>query len=382
MHTPTHSPARNDLPRTLLSLLVITALLVGCILVLAPFLLALLWAAAIVIATWPVMKMLEQRFGGRRAPAVALLTLALLLLMVVPLTLVVVTIVDRVDDLAMIGAQLTYIASQPPPAWLQHLPASEHLVKTWTEFAALTPEQLQDKIMPYANRAAGWLLNEAGSITLLVVQFLLTVVLCAILYMTGEDAARGVRRFAHRLAAERGDNAVVLAAQAVRAVALGVVVTALAQSVLAGIGLAITGIPFSGLLTAVTLLLCIAQIGVFPVLLPAVIWLFWSGDTGWGIFLAVWSVIVGTMDGFLRPWLIRRGADLPMLLILAGVIGGLLSFGIVGLFVGPVLLAVSYRLLEAWIESGEAADGAEATTPASISTADTDAVMGNDSNTG
>ena len=162
-----------------------------------------------------------------------------------------------------------------------------------------------------------------------------------------------MRRFARRLAGERGEDAVVLAGDAIRGVALGVGVTALVQAVLGGIGLAIAGVPFAGLLTALMFMLCIAQVGPLPVLVPAVIWVFWSGDTGWGIFLAVWTVVVGTLDNVLRPVLIRMGADLPLLLIFAGVIGGLLAFGLVGIFVGPVVLAVAYTLLEAWLDDGD-----------------------------
>jgi predicted PurR-regulated permease PerM len=136
-------------------------------------------------------------------------------------------------------------------------------------------------------------------------------------------------------------------------VALGVGVTALVQAVLGGIGLAVAGVPFAGLLTAAMFVLCIAQVGALPVLVPATIWVFWQGETGWGIFLVVWSTVVGTLDNFLRPVLIRLGADLPLLLIFAGVIGGLVAFGLVGIFVGPVLLAVSYTLLDSWIADGE-----------------------------
>ncbi len=348
-------PPRPDLTRTTFAVLTIVALLAGCLVVLAPFLLAMVWAAAIVVATWPLLEKLQRQLGGRRAPAAAVLTLFLLLLLVAPLMTAVITIIDQVDELSMISARIAYYASLPPPDWLHKLPASERLADEWARIAALTPADLQTKFAPYASRVAGWLVNEAGSISLLVVQFLLTIALCAVLFMTGESLAAGVRRFAHRLAGERGDNAVVLAAQAVRAVALGVVVTAIVQSLLAGIGLAIVGIPFAGLLTAVTLLLCIAQIGVLPILLPAVLWLFWSDQTGWGIFLAIWTAVVALLDNILRPWLIRRGAELPLILILAGVIGGLLAFGIVGLFVGPVLLAVGYRLLGAWMASAEEA---------------------------
>ena len=113
--------------------------------------------------------------------------------------------------------------------------------------------------------------------------------------------------------------------------------------------------PLAGFLTAVILLFCIAQVGPMLVLIPAVIWVFWSGETGWGIALLVWSVIVGTMDNVLRPFLIRTGADLPLLLIFAGVIGGLIAFGIIGLFVGPVVLAVAYTLMTQWLGERPAA---------------------------
>jgi predicted PurR-regulated permease PerM len=169
------------------------------------------------------------------------------------------------------------------------------------------------------------------------------------MYSSGETAARGVRRFARRLAGERGDDAALLAAQAIRGVALGVVITALVQSMLGGVGLAVAGVPFAGVLTAVMLMFCLAQVGPMLVLVPAVVWLYWSGDNVWGTVLLIWTAFVGTLDNFLRPFLIKKGADLPLLLIFAGVIGGLVSLGLLGIFVGPVVLAVSYTLLEAWV---------------------------------
>jgi predicted PurR-regulated permease PerM len=177
----------------------------------------------------------------------------------------------------------------------------------------------------------------------------LTVVIAVILYTRGEAARDAAIRFGSRLAGDRGERVVLLAGQAIRAVALGVVVTALVQTVLAGLGLAVAGVPFAGLLTGVILLLCIAQIGTVVVLVPAVIWLFWNDAQGWGTALAIWTVVVASLDNVLRPLLIRRGADLPLLLIFAGVIGGLLAFGIIGLFVGPVVLAVSYTLYNEWV---------------------------------
>jgi predicted PurR-regulated permease PerM len=145
----------------------------------------------------------------------------------------------------------------------------------------------------------------------------------------------------------------VLAGQAIRGVALGVVVTAVGQSGLAGIGLAIAGVPFAGALTVLALVLCIAQVGPILVLLPAIVWLYGSGQAGWGTFLLVWTIPIVTLDNVVRPILIKKGADLPLLLIFTGVIGGLVSFGLIGIFVGPVVLAVSHTLLEAWVDSGD-----------------------------
>ena len=152
-----------------------------------------------------------------------------------------------------------------------------------------------------------------------------------------------------RLADERGEEVVVLAGEAIRGVAFGVILTALAQTFATGIALTAASVPQAGFLTAVALLLCLAQIGPILVVLPAIIWLFATGQTVPGIILVVIGVPAVLMDNFLRPVLIKRGADLPLLLIILGVIGGLLAFGVLGLFLGPVILAVTYTLLQHWV---------------------------------
>jgi predicted PurR-regulated permease PerM len=183
----------------------------------------------------------------------------------------------------------------------------------------------------------------------MLVLIALTILLVAILYSQGETAARGALAFARRLGGETGERTMRLAAQAVRSVALGVVVTALVQSLLAGLGLWLCGIPHPRLLTAGAFIFGIAQIGPAPVLAPAVAWLYWTGSTGSATALLVWSLPVAALDNVLRPILIRRGVQLPLLLIVAGVIGGLISFGVVGLFVGPVVLAATYTLAKDWV---------------------------------
>ncbi len=206
---------------------------------------------------------------------------------------------------------------------------------------------------PYAKDAARWTLRKAGSLAAFFLHLLLTVIISALLYYKGEAAARGVRAFARWLAGPRGDSSITLAAQAIRAVALGVVVTAVVQAALGGIGLVVAGVPLPGLLTALMFVLAVAQIGAGPVLILAVVWLYWNGETTTATAFLVWSLFVGSIDNVLRPLLIKSGADLPLMLIFAGVIGGLLAFGVVGLFVGPVVLAVAYTELSGWVNDSE-----------------------------
>jgi predicted PurR-regulated permease PerM len=138
-------------------------------------------------------------------------------------------------------------------------------------------------------------------------------------------------------------------------VALGIIVTALVQACLAGFGLLVAGVPYAAVLTALVFALCIAQLGPLPVLVLAVVWTYWSGSTGWAVALLLWTIFVTAIDNVIRPILIRKGADLPLWLVFSGVVGGLLAFGVVGLFVGPVVLAVSYSLLADWINTAEPA---------------------------
>jgi predicted PurR-regulated permease PerM len=347
--------ANADLAGITFGVLFIGALLAAVAWIVRPFLGPAIWATMVVVATWPLMLRAQRLLFGRRTLAVLAMTLLLLLLFVVPLTLAIVTIVDNADE--MVGwAKLatTWHLPEKPPAWATDLPLVGGLLdRAWEQATALGLRDLLPKLTPYAGNMTRWFVGQLGSVGFLLLQFLVTVTIAAVMYATGEQAADLVRRFARRLGGERGDSVVMLAAGAIRGVALGVGVTALVQAVLAGIGLALAGVPLAGLLTALTFMFCIAQVGPVPVLVPAAIWAFWSGSTGWGIFLLVWAAVVATLDNVLRPVLIRLGADLPLLLIFAGVIGGLLAFGLVGIFVGPVVLAVAYTLLEAWLSDGD-----------------------------
>ena len=339
-----------DITRTTLAVLFIGILIVASFWILRPFLTALVWATMIVVTTWPVMLAVEKRLWNRRALAVTVMTVVLLLVFIVPFTFAIVTIINQSDEIAARAQSLATFTVPPLPAWLEQLPlVGPKIAARWHNLASVPPGELSERLAPHAKKIIGWLVAQAGSIGMMIVQFLLTVIISSVLYASGEKAARGIRLFAQRLAGQHGEDAAILAARAVRGVVLGVVVTAVVQSLLGGIGLIVAGVPAAALLTAVIFILCVAQIGPGLVLIPVVVWLFWHDQTLWGTVMIVWAIFVGTIDNVIRPFLIKKGADLPLLLIFSGVIGGLIAFGVIGLFIGPVMLAVTYTLLEAWV---------------------------------
>jgi predicted PurR-regulated permease PerM len=283
-------------------------------------------------------------------------TVLLLLVVFVPVMLALTTLVRNAEGISTELRSLESIAIPEPPAWVAHLPmVGATIVSRWREFAAYGPDERWAALAPYLQTALQWFVAKAGSVGAMLVQFLLTTIITALVLAKGEVVRDGLLRFARRLAGEQGAEAAILAARAIRAVVLGVAVTALIQVAIGGAGLYLTGVPAAGLLSAVMLFFCLAQIGPLLVLLPAVAWLYWSGQTGSAATLLVISLFAGAIDNVIRPILIKRGANLPLLLIFAGVIGGLIAFGIIGLFVGPVVLTVTFTLLKAWVGSAQPA---------------------------
>jgi predicted PurR-regulated permease PerM len=315
-----------------------------------PFLGALIWATTIAVATWPLLMLVQQKTGGRRWVAVVIMMLLMLLVFIVPLSVAINTLVQAANRSPSLVQDFMVRGLGEPPSWIVRLPlVGQRVTSRWRELSAGGPEALADFIKPYAIGAATWAIAVTGGIGRVIVQFVLILVLTAILYSQGETAARGALAFGRRVGDERGERTIRLAGQAIRSVALGVIVTALVQSILAGAGLWVTTVPHAGLLTAIMFVLGVAQLGPLPVLIPAIVWLYWSGSSGWGTALLIWTLPVAALDNVLRPILIRRGVQLPMLLIIAGVIGGLISFGVLGLFIGPVMLAATYTLAREWV---------------------------------
>jgi predicted PurR-regulated permease PerM len=347
---------QRDIVQATLAILFIGIMIIASFWILRPFLTALVWATMIVVTTWPFMLTVQKMLWGKRALAVTVMTLALLLLLVIPLSLAIVSIVDRADDIVAWTKSLAMLHIPPPPEWVGGLPVvGKKIAAQWLHLATAGKAELAARVEPYLSKVASWLIATAGNALMMTVQFLLTVIISAVLYGTGDTAAAGVCRFARRLGGHHGEDAAILAGKAIRGVALGVVGTALIQSLLGGIGLAVSGVPAAVVLTAVMFVLCVAQIGPALVLIPATVWLFWTDQTLWGSVMIGFSVVTMTIDNVIRPFLIKKGADLPLLLIFAGVLGGLVAFGVIGLFIGPVILAVTFTLLEAWVSR----DGAE-----------------------
>ena len=362
------TPPRNDLTRIVLTVLFIGGLLASSFWILRPFLGALVWAIMIVAATWPAMVALERWAGGRRWVAVTVMSLLLLLVLIGPLSAAVATLFTHADEIADGARHLKDVQLPPPPAWLQGLPlVGERIAAFWQDLATGGIQAVVVLVTPYLGVVTRWLVSQAGGLGSLMLQFVLTVIACAALYARGEGAADWAVRFGGRLGGAQGEHVIRLSGQAIRGVALGVVVTAIAQTLVGALGLAIARVPFTAVLTLLMFLAAVAQIGAALVILVPAFWLYWSGSPGMGTFLLVVTVFVATMDNVLRPILIKKGAaDLPLVLIFVGVIGGLISFGLIGIFIGPVVLAVTHTLLDAWVNRTDERDAPAATVPVAV----------------
>jgi predicted PurR-regulated permease PerM len=339
-----------DIARIMLIVVILCGLTVGSLYVVRPFIPGLIWATTIAVATWPAMLAVQRRCGNRRWIATTVMLFILLVVIVLPLYAAISTLAEHASEVMDAIKHLPDYALPPPPDWVGNVPVVGRRAATeWQMLSDAGPGGLLARLEPYAAIAARWMFGHAALVGAFVIHMVVTIVITGILYSQGEAAAAFILRLATRIAGERGAQAAVLAGAAIRAVALGIVVTAVTQSALGGIGLWIAGVPAAGILTAFMLMLCLAQIGPMLPMLGGVAWLFWHSAHVAAILLLIWSVLVGMIDNFMRPLLIKRGVNLSMLLILAGVLGGMFAFGIVGLFMGPVILAVTSTLLNAWI---------------------------------
>ncbi|HVO09493.1 MAG TPA: AI-2E family transporter [Vicinamibacteria bacterium] len=361
-------PDTRDLTRIVLAVLFILGLTAGSLFILRPFLTALIGGATIAISTWPLLLGLERRWGGRRGLAVAAMMGLLAIAILAPLYFGAVATVQSAGALAAWVHDLPQKTLPPLPERLAGIPLlGQRLQKAWGELAAGGGEAVRARVSVHSGAILRWLAGRVGSLVGMLAQTLLTLAVTGVLYARGERVAAVLLRFARRLAGSRGEEAARLAALATRGVGLGVVLTPLIQSILAGVGVAAAGVPHVGLLSLLVLLSCLAQAGPIPALLVPVLWLYARGSVFAASGLLVWALVVHVSGPIVRPLLIKRGVDLPLVLIISGVIGGVVAFGAVGLFIGPVLLAVTTTLLGNWMgEEGEGTPEAAGATPGRV----------------
>ncbi len=344
----------RDLTRIVLAVLAVGAMIFFSLWIVKPFLPATIWAMAIVIATWPMLRAVQKRLWGRRWMAVMVMTLAMLLIFVVPFTFILRTIVHHEHTITEWTKTVAAYRLSAPPAWVAKIPMiGETAVNEWTSLSHEAAAEVEAMLTAHSGQLMSWFVSEVGAMGLITGQFLLTLAIAAVLYATGEQAAMGVRLFLRRLGGHHGDVVMELVGRAIRGVILGTIVAGTLIAILSGAGLVVAGVPAAVLLTAIMFLLYLVQIGTTPVLGIATIWLYATGHFGAGTFLLIWTVVIVAADSVLRPLLMKMGAELPLPLIFTGVVGGMAAFGLVGIFIGPITLAVTYTLLEAWVRDAD-----------------------------
>ena len=331
--------------------IVILALLVfACLKIMAPFIGPLLWAIIITVSTWPLFVRLRTALGERRKLAATLMTIVLACLFVVPIVMLVTSLSESVAGVVTLLRDLTSLKLGEPPTWLANIPLlGTRLDAQWRQAMVNMPATLE-QARPYIEQTATWILKQAATFGTALLEFLLAVIISGFLYAGGETLAQATQRFALHTAGERGLSLVDVAERTIRSVAQGVIGTAVLQGLLIEFSLIMAGVPGSPLLGFLTFLLAVMQLPTFLVWVPAALWLGYEDRMGWAIFTAAWGLlVVGAVDNFLRPYFISHGSQLPLLLIFAGVLGGLLAWGLIGIFLGATLLAVGYTLLYDWL---------------------------------
>ena len=332
---------------TLLALLAL-----GCALILEPFIAAILFSAVICITTWPIYVWLLTRLKGRAWLAALLMTLLLMVVVVLPMALLAASLAEVTPALIDNARTMISRAQVAPPEWLRSIPlAGEQLDAYWQRLAQ-SREELNAVLLQLYDPARRFLLKAASLAGEGLLQLVVVLFIAFFFYRDGSALAERLRLLARRLGGELGTQMLSLAHATVNGVMIGIVGTAAAQALVALIGFVIAGVPGALLLAAATFFLSMVPIGPPLVWGGAAFWLYDRGDLGWAIFMVAWGLLaVSSVDNFVKPLLISRSASLPILLIAVGVFGGALSFGFVGIFLGPTLLALALVLAERWTAS-------------------------------
>lgn len=338
----------------LLAQILLLVLLGACLWVLTPFVTALFWAAVLAFASWPVMRFLTRVLKGNASLAAGLLTSGWVLIVAGPLVWLGFNIADHIRNATELIKNLQVTGLPDAPEWLIDVPmVGDRLLELWQ-----TVDQQGAAFLatakPYMGQTGNWLLARSASIGAGILELALSLLLVFFFYRDGPRLANFAKSLVERLIEDRADYYINLVAGTVRRVVNGVIGTAAAQAIVALFGFAVAGVPGALLLAALTFMLSLIPMGPPLVWGPAVAWLVFQNEYGMAVFMFLWGLLViSSVDNFLKPYLISRGGNLPLVVVLMGVFGGLFAFGFMGLFLGPTLLAVAYSLVSDWIASNQ-----------------------------
>jgi predicted PurR-regulated permease PerM len=338
----------NRIERTI-GLVMLAVLAIGCVLVLRPFFTSVCFALILVVATWPAFDRLQDLLGGRKTLAALLMVSLATLVFVVPPALVASSMDYNLAGTIRLLRDLSRHGMPPPPAWVAEVDViGPELYARWLVLAGGGPEAAE-RIAAFMTWARQELIGAGLGLGNAIVQLILAMLTAFFLYRDGAAARRGLIVTGRRIAGNHAPRLVRVASATINGVVYGVLGTALAQALLILIGLWVAGIPGALLLGLLLFLLALIPFGPLLIWGPAGLWLYLNGEIGWAIFIVIWSIAAGLVtDNVLRPYLISRGSDLPLIMILFGVVGGAVAFGVLGLFLGPTLLAVGYELIREW----------------------------------
>ncbi len=327
----------------------VLALIVGwCFLIMAPFLSVIIWAVVIAIATYPIFNTLKRKFGDRGKLAAFTISFSFLMIILVPSILLGDSLYAGIRHLKSIYDSGNF-----------HIPPPDERVASWPAIAQpvvdlwkLASENLSgvaSKFAPQIKMAGGWLLSVITAASMGLLQFIGAIIIAGVFLVFSKEGGDMLRNTFIKLAGQRGTNFATLSEITIRNVVKGVLGVAFTQTFLAGIGFVVAGIPLAGLWILLCLISAIVQIGVGPIVIPAVVYMFVTADTLPAILFLIWSVLVTLSDNILKPILLGKGAPVPMLVVFLGSIGGFISIGFIGLFIGPVILSLGYKLFLDWV---------------------------------
>jgi predicted PurR-regulated permease PerM len=319
-----------------------------------PFITIAIWSVVLTVALYPVYEWMVRRLGGRRRLAAALLTLVSILIVIGPATWLVLGLIDSLRTLSE-RIDLTALTPPPPPIAVKSWPLIGEPIYQYWDLASTNLREALTRIVPQLKPLGSTLLGIAAEAGIGAIKFFVAIVIAGFLYAPAPELVDAVRRFVRRLTSERSEEFIHLAGATIRAVSRGVIGISVLQAFLAGLGVTAAGIPGAGLIASAVLILGIIQIGPSIVIIPLILWSWFALDTMTAVLFTGYMIPINLLDNVLRPLVMGRGLETPTLIILLGVIGGTLAYGITGLFLGPIVLAVLWVLLKTWIQKNDAA---------------------------